>query len=42
MATAEACIKFLKETVKKCSETNTDINLALLQIRQTPPGQRVF
>ena len=30
---AEVCIKFVKRNIK-CFETNTDIYLALLQIRQ--------
>ena len=36
----EACIKFIKCTMKKCIETNDDIHIALLQIRATPlePG----
>ena len=32
----EACIKFIKCTLKKCIETNEDIHIALLQIRSTP------
>ena len=28
----EACIKFIKCAIKKCIDTNQDINLALLQI----------
>ena len=31
----EACIKFIKHTMKKCIETNEDIHIALLQIRAT-------
>ena len=31
----EACIKFVIRTIQKCHETNTDINMALLQIRST-------
>ena len=36
----EACIKFIKCTIKKCFDTKTDIYIALLQIRATPlePG----
>ena len=29
----ESCIKFIKQTVKKCKEANNDLNLVLLQIR---------
>ena len=29
----EACIKFMKHTIKKCLDNNDDINLALLQMR---------
>ena len=32
----EACIKFIKCTMKKCMETNDDIHITLLQIRVTP------
>ena len=35
----EACIKFIKCTIKKCSESGGDIHMALLQIRTTPLGQ---
>ena len=37
----EACIKLKKRTMKKCTETNKDIHILLLQIRATPlePGQ---
>ena len=35
---AEACIKFVKRTMKKSFDTNADINLALLQIRSIPIG----
>ena len=36
----KACIKFIERTVNKCSDTNQDVNLALLQIRLMPiePG----
>ena len=36
----EACIKFIKHTMKKCIEINNDIHVALLQIKSTPlePG----
>ena len=36
----EACIKFIKHTMKKCTETNKDIHITLLQIKSTPlePG----
>ena len=36
----EACIKFIKHTMKKCIESNDDTHIALLQIRATPlePG----
>ena len=32
------CLKFVKRNMKKCFETNTDVNLALLQIRSTLIG----
>ena len=35
----QACIKFIKHTMKKCIETNEDIHVALLQIRSTPLEQ---
>ena len=35
----EACIKFIKCTIKKCSDSNGDIHKVLLQIRTTPLGQ---
>ena len=35
----EACIKFIKHTMKKCSDSSGDIHMALLQIRTTPLGQ---
>ena len=35
----EACIKFIKHTIKKCSDSGGDIHMALLQIRITPMGQ---
>ena len=36
----EACIKFIKHTMKKCIETTEDIHVALLQTGSTPlePG----
>ena len=34
----EACIKFIKQTLKKCLNTNTYTYLALLQVTSTPPG----
>ena len=36
----EACIKFIKHTMKTCIKTNEDIHVALLHIRSTPlePG----
>ena len=34
----EACIKFIKQTFKKCAESSRDINTALLQICTTPLG----
>ena len=36
----KACIKFIKQILKKYSETNSDMYLALLQMRSTParPG----
>ena len=35
---AEACLKFVKQTMKKCFDNNTDVNLALIQIRSMPVG----
>ena len=35
----EACIKFVKFTLKKCADSGGDINMALLQICTTPLGQ---
>ena len=35
----EACIKFIKHTIKKCSDSGDDIHMAMLQIRNTPLGQ---
>ena len=35
----EACIKFIKCTIKKCSDSGGDIHMVLLQIRTTPLGQ---
>ena len=35
----EACIKFIKCTIKKCSDSSGDIHMALLQVRITPLGQ---
>ena len=34
----EACVKFMKCTIKKCRQNNNDANFALLQIRSTPIG----
>ena len=34
----EACIKFIKCTFKKCADSGSDINMALLQIQTTPLG----
>ena len=34
----EACIKFVKHTMKKCIKTNDDIHIALLQIEPGLPG----
>ena len=31
----EACIKFLKHTIKKCTDTNQCVTLALLQTQST-------
>ena len=39
---AEAYLKFMKFTRKKYFETNTDVYLALLQIRSTPLGPRLL
>ena len=36
---AEACIRFIKCTLKKCANSGGDINMALLQICTTPVGQ---
>ena len=35
----EACIKFIKCTIKKCSDSSSDIHMTLLHIRTTPLGQ---
>ena len=35
----EACIKFIKCTMKKCFNSWSDIHIGLLQIRSTPLGQ---
>ena len=35
----ETCIKFIKGTKKKCSDSGGDIHVALLQIQTTPLGQ---
>ena len=35
----EACIKFLKRTFKKCTESGRDKNIAMLQISTMPIGQ---
>lgn len=32
----EVCIKFIKQTIKNCSNTNSDRHIALLEIRTTP------
>ena len=34
----KACIKFIKQTFKKCAESGRDINMVLLQICTTPLG----
>ena len=34
----KACIKFIKQTFKKCTESSRDIYMALLQICTTPLG----
>ena len=34
----KACIKFVKQTMKKCFDTNVDENLAILQIWSIPIG----
>ena len=31
----EACIKFIKHTMKKCTEANEDLHIALSHIRST-------
>ena len=35
----EACIKFIKHTIMKCSDSGGDIHMALLQIQTTQLGQ---
>ena len=35
----EACIKFVKHTLKKCFDSKVDPHIALLQICMTPLGQ---
>ena len=35
----KACIKFIKHTLKKCTKSNGDNHMALLQICTTPLGQ---
>ena len=35
----EAYIKFINKTIKKCTDTKSDMHIALLQIRSTPLGQ---
>ena len=35
----EACIKFIKQTFKKCAESGRDKNIALLQVCTMPIGQ---
>ena len=35
----KACIKFIKCTFKKCTDSGRDINMALLQIHMMPLGQ---
>ena len=35
----EACIKFIKCSIKKCVDSSSHIHIALLQIRSTPLGQ---
>ena len=37
----EACIKFIKQTIKKCIDTKSDIHIILLQIRSTPLRPRM-
>ena len=34
----EACIKFVKCTIKKCGLTNNDVHFVFLQIRSAPVG----
>ena len=34
----KACIKFIKHTFKKCTDSGSDINMVLLQIQMTPLG----
>ena len=35
----EAFIKFIKHTIKRCSDSSGDIHMAMLQLRTTPLGQ---
>ena len=35
----KACIKFIKPTIKRCSDAGGDIHMVLLQIKTTPLGQ---
>ena len=35
----EGCIKFIKCTIKKCSNSDGDLHIVLLQIQTTPLGQ---
>ena len=35
----EACMKFIKYTIKKCHESGNHVHVALLQIRPMPLGQ---
>ena len=37
----EACIKFVKCTIKKCRQTNNDVHFAFLQKRSTLIGARL-
>ena len=35
----EACFKFIKHTIKKCSDSSSDIHMMLLQIQTMPLRQ---
>ena len=41
MDNTKVCIQLVKQTMRKCFQTNTDVCLTLLQIRLTPLGPRL-